>query len=252
MDPRIHQLVEFQGPAALAGTEYLADYFPVLWFVNGRAAPDTMSPAGAAWLPYQPYNIVPRIHPGEKMLMRVVDGGRDLHPYHHHGNHSRIIARDGRLLETTPGAGPDLSHEVYTIQAIPGETIDAIFGWTGKGLGWDMYGTPTVDPAFTHTCVDTDGDDFDDTTSEYCPDHYKPFPVILPEKQDLTFGGFYSGSPYLGTQGALPPGEGGLNANSGYAYMWHSHTEKEMTNFDIFPGGMMTMMIVEPPGAPIP
>ena len=23
--------------------------------------------------------------------------------------------------------------------------------------------------------------------------------------------------------------------------MWHSHNEKEMTNNDIFPGGMMTM-----------
>jgi hypothetical protein len=34
--------------------------------------------------------------------------------------------------------------------------------------------------------------------------------------------------------------------------MWHSHTEKEMTNWDIFPGGMMTMMIIEPLSVPIP
>ncbi len=34
--------------------------------------------------------------------------------------------------------------------------------------------------------------------------------------------------------------------------MWHSHAEKELTNFDIFPGGMMSMMVVEPPGTPIP
>jgi hypothetical protein len=33
--------------------------------------------------------------------------------------------------------------------------------------------------------------------------------------------------------------------------MWHSHTEKELTNFDVFPGGMMTMLIIEPPGVPI-
>jgi hypothetical protein len=37
------------------------------------------------------------------------------------------------------------------------------------------------------------------------------------------------------------------NAGGGYAYMWHSHTEKEMTNNDIFPGGMMTMLIIVPP-----
>ena len=33
--------------------------------------------------------------------------------------------------------------------------------------------------------------------------------------------------------------------------MWHSHTEKEMVNFDIFPGGMMTMLIIEAPGVMI-
>jgi hypothetical protein len=33
--------------------------------------------------------------------------------------------------------------------------------------------------------------------------------------------------------------------------MWHSHTERELTNDDIFPGGMMTMMIVEHPDTDI-
>ena len=80
----------------------------------------------------------------------------------------------------------------------------------------------------------------------------KPFPVILPNQQDLTFGGYYSGSPFLGVFGALPPGQGGLNLNAGYFHMWHSHTEKELINNDIFPGGMMTMVIIEPPGVPIP
>jgi len=68
----------------------------------------------------------------------------------------------------------------------------------------------------------------------------------------MAFGGFYGGSAYLGTLGSLPPGEGGLNPNGGFSYMWHSHTEKELTNFDIFPGGMMTMLIIEAPGVLIP
>jgi hypothetical protein len=33
--------------------------------------------------------------------------------------------------------------------------------------------------------------------------------------------------------------------------MWHSHTERELTNDDIFPGGMMTMMIIEGPSVGI-
>jgi hypothetical protein len=61
----------------------------------------------------------------------------------------------------------------------------------------------------------------------------------------------WSGSPFLGAMGSLPPGEGGFNVTAGYFYMWHSHKEKEMVNNDIFPGGMMTMLIIEPPGVPI-
>lgn len=251
MDPRIHQLVELYGVAALESTDYLSDYFPNYWFINGRNAPDTMFMAGVPWLPTQPYNCMPRMHPGERLLMRVINAGRDMHPFHHHGNHARVIAKDGRLLESMPGTGPDISYEVFTVQAVPGETVDAIFQWTGKGLGWDIYGDP-ADPDYAHDCIDGNGDDYDDVTWEYCPDHGKPFPVQLPEKLDLTFGGFYSGSPFLGVMGSLPPGEGGLNPNAGFVYMWHSHTEKEMTNFDIFPGGMMTMLIIEPPGVPIP
>jgi len=252
MDPRVHLVVELDGHEALANTDYLANPSPVVWFINGRNAPDTLDKPRLPVLPNQPYNCAPMMHPGERLLMRVIGGGRDLHPFHHHGNHARIIARDGRLLESAAGAGPDLSHEVYTIQSVPGETVDAIFQWTGKGLNWDIYGTPDAGPQFVHTCSDGDGDSFDDTTQEYCPDHYKPFPVVLPGNLDLAFGGFYSGSPYFGNLGSLPPGEGGLNPHGGYAFMWHSHTEKELTNFDIFPGGLMTMIIIVPQSAPIP
>lgn len=252
MDPRIHQAIEFRGVAAV-DPDWLSDYFPGWWFINGRNAPDTMLMAGAPWLPTQPYNCMPRTHPGERMLMRVVDAGRDLHPYHHHGNHARVIAKDGRLLDTGSGSPMiDLSYMVFTIQAVPGETADAIFEWTSKGLGWDIYGDPAV-PDYAHQCngLDVPSDVIDPDTGEDCNYHGVPMPVVLPETQSLTFGGFWSGSPYLGSLGSLPPGEGGLNPNGGLAFMWHSHTEKEMTNFDIFPGGMMTMFIVEPPGAPI-
>jgi len=34
--------------------------------------------------------------------------------------------------------------------------------------------------------------------------------------------------------------------------MWHSHNEKELINFDIFPGGMMTFVVIEPPTVDIP
>jgi len=240
MDPVIHELATDGDFAAI---DFSARW-PVYWFINGRTAPDTMLPDGVGWLPNQPYGSMAHMKPGERLLMRVVNAGQDLHPFHHHGNHARIIAMDGTLLESQPGAGPDLSHEVFTIQAVPGETVDAIFEWTGEKLGWDIYGDPAVRP---HSCTDGNADDFDDTTKEYCPDHGKLLPVTLPSSLELTFGGFYSGSPYLGASDLLPPGEGGNNPTAAFPFMWHSHTEKEMTNNDIFPGGMMTMVMIESP-----
>jgi hypothetical protein len=135
---------------------------------------------------------------------------------------------------------------------VPGQTVDAMFEWTGEKLGWDIYGS-TLDGKPEHDCTpDANGYSTTDYPMEWCADHNKKFPVILPETQNLAFGGWWSGSPYLGSTEPLPPGEGGLNPNSGYFFMWHSHTEKELTNFDIFPGGMLSMMVVEPPGTPIP
>lgn len=239
MDPRVHEMVETFGPDLVDTTDYLANYRPVVWFMNGRAAPDTMAENDVAWLPHQPYNCFPRMHPGEKLLMRVVGGGRDIHPLHHHGNHAKVIAREGRMLSSGPGAGPDYGYGVFTIQSQPGSTVDAIFTWTGKGIGWDIYGD-----AGSHTC--TPGPDgLDPVSFEDCSDHGKPIPVTLPGQAEVAFGGFYSGSPFLGGVDALPPGEGGLNPNGGFSFMWHSHTEKEMVNYDIFPGGMLTMIIIE-------
>lgn len=247
MDPRIHRMVELQGPAALDQTGLLADYFSNYWFHNGRTAPDTMAPAALPLLPTQPYDSFPRFHAGERILMRVVGAGRELHPFHHHGNHARVIARNGQLLESAPGAGADLAPEVFTIQVVPGQTVDALFEWTGAGLGWDVYGAGNG-----HACTDGDGDGFDDVTREWCQDHGTPIPVALPDVTTLTLGGFWSGSPFLGGAEPLPPGQGGLNPNGGLTFMWHSHREKELTNFGIFPGGAMTMIVIEPSWVEIP
>jgi FtsP/CotA-like multicopper oxidase with cupredoxin domain len=238
-------------------------YWPTYWFLNGRNAPDNLSPSFAAWLPTQPYNCLARTFPGDAVLLRIIGGDRDHHAFHPHGNDHIVIARDGRMLESNPGvSGPDLSYADFTTTTVPGETVDALFSWTGEGLNFDIYGDPT-DPATVHTCVDvavsdepsTDpNDEFDDVSWEYCPDHGKPIPVTLPDLKDLTFGQWYSGSPFLGTFSTLPPGEGGFNVNGGLFFMWHTHNEKELTNFDIFPGGMLSFVVIEPrkPGVTIP
>jgi FtsP/CotA-like multicopper oxidase with cupredoxin domain len=244
MDPNIHNQV-----ARGNLNPDLTNYFAVQWFINGRNGMDTMLDDNLPLMPHQPYGSVALAYPDEKVLVRLISAGRDLHPFHFHGNNVTVIARDGRMLESQPGvSGPDLAWSDFTIKAVPGATYDAIFQWTGKNLGWDIYGTAAINP---HTCT-PDGNGFDISTREWCADHYKPIPVTLPNVQDVTVGNSYSGSPYLGATGALPPGQGGYNPYAGYYFMWHSHTEKELTNNDIFPGGMMTMFVVVPRSYPLP
>jgi hypothetical protein len=256
IDLQVHTAVEAQaagpGPIVLPDDAFDSSEY---WLLNGRVGPDTMAPNFAQNLDHQPYGALARMHPGEKVLVRTVGGGREFHPFHLHGNHARVIARDGNMLLTGLGnlAGPLL----FTIASIPGTTTDAIWEWTGKDLNWDMYGHLAGSGV---ACVDMDDDGFNDSdgdpgpgdnTHEYCADHEKEMPVTLPSFNNLAFGGFYSGSPFLGDLGSLPPGEGGLNPGAGFAFMWHSHTERELVNNDVFPGGLMTMMIVEAPNVEI-
>jgi hypothetical protein len=239
-----------------------ASYAATLWFINGRNGPDTMHVDNAPWLPNQPYGALVSAEPSDRVLMRLVGGGRDLHPFHHHGNNTWQIAQDGRVLESAPGATggypdfvetvgtvqnwlpdgvtlPDESVSNYTITVVPGNTYDAIFTWTGRDLNWDIYGNAAGHNS-SGLCDESTRLADEDPNS-----HCKEIPVQIPEQQALTFGGLWSGSPFLGTVGTLPPLQGGLNPNGGFSFMWHSHTERELTNDDIFPGGMMTMMIIE-------
>lgn len=245
IDDRIHSLVQ---AGDIVGARAL-DPHPVYWFLNGRAAPDTFFGDGVPWLPTQPYGAMARMQSGNKVLVRMVSAGRQLHPYHLHGNHARVIAVDGYLQASDPSAATgeaDLGFMDNTILGVPGQTVDAVFEWSDRGMGWDIFNAETTHPVEWHH---PDSRPYDAGTGfggGVLESHGHPMPVTLPNLNDLTFGGFWSGSPYLGNFGELPPGEGGLNLNGGYFMIWHSHTEKELTNNDIFPGGFMTMMIIEP------
>jgi len=243
-----------------------ADRAAKIWFVNGRVFPDLFQGDFNSLFPHQPYQSLAVAAPGDRVLIREPNAGHDSHPFHHHGENMTFIARDGRAL-SSDGLTADLGRSDNTLNSAPKQTVDMIWTWTGKDLNWDIYGTPAAGVAdhicngiSLTTCL-ADGDpadcyvagdpEFDPVTHEYCPDHGKPLPVTLPGVQDLALGGWWSGSPFLGDTGDLPPGEGGLNPFGGYFLVWHSHAEKELTTFDIFPGGSLSSVVIVPPGVPI-
>jgi FtsP/CotA-like multicopper oxidase with cupredoxin domain len=251
-------------------------YHPAYFMINGRSMPDLMDPNYATQYPHQPYNGNPHMHPGELTLLRIVGQGRWQHPFHEHANHVRVLARDGNLIlsQSDPNslAGPLL----FTTTTTPGQAMDGIFYYTGRGLNWDMYGH---NPASTSTNAklpcnpDANGYNTGAPTAinyfEWCQDHNKPMqvapfgdvagsgPVTLPDPNLFANGAWYGGSPYLGPDattravgptGTTPPS--GTIANppteeAGFAFMWHSHNEREITTNNIFPGGMFMMMLVD-------
>jgi FtsP/CotA-like multicopper oxidase with cupredoxin domain len=249
MDDRYHNEVE-------RGEEIdTTTFFPTYWFFNGRNSPDSMAAPDVPYLPHQPYNALPMMHPGERALIRIIGMGRDQHPFHTHANHSLVVAWDGMPLTSDPGNFPatataDLGELAFSVTSAPGRTSDSIYEWTGARLGWDIYGDPN-DPLTAHAC-NPNAQGFDPVTSEWCADHGNPLPVLIPDQKDVDAGPFFSGSPFLGQKVPLPPGKGIFNVDGSFFQIWHSHSEKEMTNNDVFPGGMMTFMVIVPPGITIP
>jgi FtsP/CotA-like multicopper oxidase with cupredoxin domain len=273
--------------AACSQIDVVTDpYHPNYFLINGRSFPDDEDPNFSPMYPNQPYNGNPQIHPGELMLLRVIGQGRWQHPFHIHANHGRVLARDGNMLLSPNTGSTSLAGPLYyTVPTVPGQAQDLLFTYTAKGLNWDIYGhninqtlplpigpTATGNPAADPAPCYPDLNGYYSVTSvppapvtaanyyEWCTDHNKPIPITPPDPQIVANGLWYGGTPYLGlTQiplggGApqflstpLPPGTNIQNPSAGYAFMWHSHAERELTTNDVFPGGMLMMMIVQPP-----
>jgi manganese oxidase len=213
IDPDLHQAVEMGEPYEVRA------YRPRYWTINGRCAEDTLQPDVVAHLPNQPYSSLILMEPGEKILIRYAGSGIENHPMHPHGNHTRLVGMDGRLLRNQQGQNTwDLSHKRFTVLTGAGQTYDQIFTWTGLG----------IDP------------------------NNNPIPTNLPNIRNMAIGTMgmtmWSGSPYLGEKGDLPPGVVSHNSAGEYYFMLHSHAEPEITNWAAFPGGLMTSIGVFPVG----
>jgi Multicopper oxidase len=297
MDPKIHRQVEDQlkrissgcpGSTSTCPTRLdvaTEPYHPNYFLINGRSMPDDMDANYAPNYPNQPYNGNPHMHPGELILLRVIGQGHWQHPFHEHGNHVRILARDANLLLAQRNPNLLAGRMEFNTDTTPGQAFDGIFYWSGKGLGWDILGHTA---GHTATCsADVNG--YYTTASgatlpsynsvgimisgspnyyEWCADHNVPLeanpvgsvggggPMTLPDPLIMSNGLWYNGTPYLGPDAVmrsrgptpLPPGSASQNPTpeSGIAFMWHSHNEREITTSDVFPGGMLMMMLVDP------
>ncbi|MFF0268198.1 multicopper oxidase domain-containing protein [Kribbella sp. NPDC004536] len=182
--------------------------------INGREFPDTIQDNGSALLPNQPYGALVRLQPNtpadnRPALIRMINVGAVNHPFHPHGNHTRQIAQDGRLVAST-------EHFGETIGA--GQTEDFLLRWDDAD-NWN----PTTNPLPVAQ-----------------PNYRNLF-----FKDGNTW---YSGSPYLGYKGTLPVGTTSQNACGEWYFPLHSHALNEFTNYDQGFGGMGMLLRVDPAG----
>jgi hypothetical protein len=285
MDPRIHNAALAQVSALTGCTAGAVGcslnvptepYHPAYFLINGRSMPDLMDANFAAEYPHQPYNANPHMHPGELTLVRAIGQGRWQHPFHEHANHVRILARDGNMILSQSRSEDLAGILMFNTDTTPGEAFDGIFYFTGRGLNWDPYGHhpgDTSDLSASLPCTpDANGYNTGAPAAinyfEWCQDHNKPLevapfgdvgaggPATLPNPNILTNGAWYGGTPYLGPDATtrasgptdnLQPSNTQANPTNerGWAYMWHSHNEREITTNNVFPGGMLMMMLVD-------
>jgi len=103
IDPRIHRAAEeivnctIRCPTNM-DTVATEPTCPAYYMINGRSMPDDMDPNYSTQYPHQALQRQPAHASGELTLLRIIGQGRWQHPFHEHGNHVRVLARDGNLL----------------------------------------------------------------------------------------------------------------------------------------------------------
>ncbi len=212
IDPLQHQAEE-------QGKSYdINNYHTHYWLINGRNFPDSIADNFATWLPNQPYGSLALIHPYDPSthplpgLVRYINVGTEDVPFHPHGNNGLVIGRDGNPLQGS--SGQDLSFEKYAINIGPGQTWDVLVKWY-------------------------DAEHYDETSN--------PVPVTLNDLANQTIGMFWSGSPYLGKTGPMPPGISTLNQCGEYYIISHNHALFQLDAWGMTMAGQITYLRVDPP-----
>jgi FtsP/CotA-like multicopper oxidase with cupredoxin domain len=183
---------------------------------------------------------------------------------------------------------PGTTTSSFTYSDATPSLASATSGTATVNLGAESVSSNPTDPLASLPCIpDANGYNTGNPAAlnyyEWCQDHNKPVqvapfgdvasggPATLPDPNVLTNGQWYGGSPYLGPDASLrgsmaacdvtnngncttmlPSNTQANPANErGWAFMWHSHNEREITTNNVFPGGMLMMMLVDSREFPI-
>lgn len=198
LDSRWHQSVFLGRPFNAV------DFKPDWWLVNGRAFPDTLRRH-----PLPGYESYVHVKTGQKFLLRMINMGYQVVPWHIHGWPFMIVGKD---------AHPRLLGEMGFTQTIgSGETWDLLFDATNKEPVYGNY-------------IFNGQDGYPSLMSQVSPDWWA----------DVPLEGFNC-NPAVWNYGAHP------NQFFPQFYPMHNHDDYKVTNNGVYPGGQLTYIQTDAP-----
>ncbi len=182
------------------------DYKPDWWLVNGRAFPDTLRTN-----PLPGYESYVHVRTGERFLLRMINLGYQVVPWHIHGWHFEVIGKDA--MPNTLGMGG------FTQTIGSGETWDLLIRATSRRPAYERY-----------TYFGQDG--FSSLMSRVPAAWWAYTPIEGFSCPPL---------PMLWNYGAHP------TEFFPQFYPMHNHDDYKVTNNGVYPGGQLTYIQADMP-----
>lgn len=249
--------------SVLTGGDFNAvDFKPDFWLVNGRAFPDTLLPhpqtpppgsdPNLAQIDYESYV---HVQTGQKFLLRMINMGYQVVPWHIHGWHFAIVGKDASLspfLEISSNSSPFYpfheehksgvaisyikpppAHERgFTVSIGSGETYDLLLTADDKSPMYRNYIVKGQD-GFPSLCSQmaalkaVDPETIFDIPTE---------PVICPAPDLVNYLQICKKPPCDPDDKFFPQ-----------FYPMHNHDDYKVTNNGIYPGGQLTYIQTDAP-----
>lgn len=232
------------------------NYKPDFWLVNGRAFPDTLLPHPQTPMPGSDPNLTQinyesyvHVNTGQKFLLRMINMGYQVVPWHIHGWHFMVVAKDTnpspflKISAKLKLMGHEGHDRGFTVTIGSGETYDLLLTADDKRPIYRNYivhgqdGFPSLCSQMAELQSINPGAVFDIPTE----------PVHCPTPDSVNYIQICSQLPNNPDDKFFPQ-----------FYPMHNHDDYKVTNNGAYPGGQLTYIQTDaplpcehPPGHPI-
>lgn len=223
------------------------DFKPDFWLVNGRAFPDTLYPhpltppeGGDPNLTQIDYESYVHVKTNEKFLLRMINLGYQVVPWHVHGWHFSIVGKDTNLnpiiqLNTLLGIHNHrkMLHDMaFTVAIGSGETYDLIITADDKRPQYGNYIVNGQD-GFPSLCSQMQALQDEDPSAIF---DIPTQPVICPNPALINYLEVCEQPPYDRNDNFFPQ-----------FYPAHNHDDYKVTNNGVYPGGQLILIQTDRP-----